>query len=67
MPRENEYYRPIVDELEEMFPGKHVLNYNDIAKYTGRSVRFVKEHWSEYYNKSVGGIQRTKYAQIASK
>ena len=66
MAREKELYRDNLDRLDKRFPDTEVLKYKDIADVTGRSLRFVQEHFKAYYQKELAGVSKTVVARILS-
>ena len=66
MAREKELFRINLNRLDERFPGKEVLKYDEIAEYMGRSKRFVFEHYRKFYNKNLAGVSKTVIAKELS-
>lgn len=66
MPREKPLFRQNLDRLDKMFPDTEVLKYKDIVQVTGRSMRFVQNHYKQYYKKELAGISKSVLASILS-
>lgn len=66
MPREKPLFRTNLDRLDERFPDREALKYDEIASILGRSRRFVTKHYQQYYNKNLAGISKSVLARILS-
>lgn len=52
MPREKEAFRDQLERLTKAFPGKEVLTATEVARFLGRDVRTVREHFT--FKKAIG-------------
>ena len=66
MPREKPLFRTNLDRLDEKFPNKESLRYEEVAAFLGRSRTFVLSHYKQYYNKDLAGISKTVIARVLS-
>lgn len=66
MPREKPLFRINLDRLDERFPDKEALKYDEIASFLGRSKRFVSKHYQQHYNKNLAGVSKTVLARELS-
>lgn len=66
MAREKPLYRNNLDRLDEAYPDKQVLKYQEIAELTGLSIRTVKKYYQRFYKKELGGVSKTVVASILS-
>lgn len=53
MSREKEFYREILQSINERFPDHDMLTYKEVMQVTGlSSINTVKKHLNKYFNSS---------------
>ena len=62
MSREKEGYRGVLAQLNEMFPGKGMLNKNEVAKFIGVD-RTTIRNYGIAFNETTGRIAKADLAR----
>ena len=64
MPREKPLFRVNLDRLDERYPNKEALSFNEIAVYFGCSLSSARRKFK--YNKTISGIAKATVARALS-
>lgn len=64
MPREKPLFRINLDRLDERYPYREALSFQDVADYLGCSICTAKRKFK--YNKLIGGIAKATVARALS-
>ena len=64
MAREKELFRENLEQLNDRFPDKEVLKYEDLAAVCGYSKRAAQRNWQKFYNRAIGGVPKATVARV---